>query len=96
LSEGLQVSPLVQVLIQDENNTVILKINDNGLGFSPTSLAKLFEPYHTTKAEGTGLGLAIVYRIVQEHHAKISVKNRLNFQNNTVEGAQVKIIFPKI
>jgi nitrogen fixation/metabolism regulation signal transduction histidine kinase len=96
LFEGLQVSSLVQVLIQDENNTVILKINDNGLGFSPTSLAKLFEPYHTTKAEGTGLGLAIVYRIVQEHHAKISVKNRLNFQNNTVEGAQVKIIFPKI
>lgn len=96
LSEGLQISPFVQVLIQDENNTVSLKINDNGLGFSPTSLAKLFEPYHTTKAEGTGLGLAIVYRIVQEHHAKISVKNRLNFQNNTVEGAQVKIIFPKI
>lgn len=96
LSENLQLSPLVYIVIQDENNTISLKINDNGLGFSSTSLAKLFEPYHTTKAEGTGLGLAIVYRIVQEHHAKISVKNRLNSQSNRVEGAQVKIIFTKI
>jgi nitrogen fixation/metabolism regulation signal transduction histidine kinase len=96
LSHDLTASPMVNVSLHDEHNCIALRITDNGLGFSSASLAKLFEPYHTTKAEGTGLGLAIVYRIIQEHHAKISVKNRINPDNNNIDGAQVEIVFSKL
>jgi nitrogen fixation/metabolism regulation signal transduction histidine kinase len=100
--EGLLPQPQVELITQNNAEGLCLRVNDNGAGFSSESLAKLFEPYHTTKAQGTGLGLAIVHRIVQEHHAKIHVYNRTNSQNNlssqiicnTIEGATVEIIFP--
>ena len=38
-------------------------------------MARLFEPYATTKSKGTGLGLAIVKKIVEEHHGKIQIEN---------------------
>ncbi len=69
---------IVVLETQDTEQGFLLRVSDNGPGFSAESLAKLFEPYHTTKAQGTGLGLAIVHRIVQDHHAKIKVKNRLH------------------
>jgi nitrogen fixation/metabolism regulation signal transduction histidine kinase len=79
---------------QDSPQGVLLRISDNGAGFSTESLAKIFEPYHTTKAQGTGLGLAIVHRIVKDHRATIRVKNKSNDSNTTITGAQVDIVFP--
>jgi nitrogen fixation/metabolism regulation signal transduction histidine kinase len=61
-------------------------------GFSTESLAKLFEPYHTTKSHGTGLGLAIVHRIVQDHKAKIRVKNKIDETSSAIEGAMIDIV----
>jgi nitrogen fixation/metabolism regulation signal transduction histidine kinase len=91
-----------QVLLRTDivDGAVRLRVTDNGAGFSSESLAKLFEPYHTTKAQGTGLGLAIVHRIVQDHGAKIVVKNRIStvplegVSATRIDGAQVDIIFP--
>jgi two-component system cell cycle sensor histidine kinase/response regulator CckA len=47
---------------------VVLRLADNGQGMSPDVLARLFEPYFTTKArgKGTGLGLSTVYGIVKQ------------------------------
>ncbi len=53
-----------------------LVIGDHGSGFSPEILARVFEPYVTTKAGGTGLGLAIVKKIVDEHQGLIRIRNR--------------------
>ncbi|WP_330995875.1 ATP-binding protein, partial [Burkholderia vietnamiensis] len=50
-----------------------------------------FEPYVTTKAKGTGLGLAMVKKIVDEHGARIDLRNRMH--GEIVEGAQVSILF---
>ena len=38
-------------------------------------MARIFEPYVTTKARGTGLGLAIVKKIVEEHQGNIHIEN---------------------
>jgi len=52
-----------------------LSIADNGPGFPVELLARVFEPYVTTKARGTGLGLPIVKKIVEEHQGTIEISN---------------------
>jgi len=71
---------------QDEN--VHLTVSDNGDGFPPEMMARVFEPYITTKRHGTGLGLAIVKKIVDEH------KGTIRIENGEHGGASVTIILP--
>jgi nitrogen fixation/metabolism regulation signal transduction histidine kinase len=70
---------------------VRLTISDSGSGFPAKILARAFEPYVTTKIKGTGLGLAVVKKIVDDHGAKIEVRNRM--QGDEVIGAKVSILF---
>ncbi len=72
-------------------NAVRLTISDSGSGFPAKILARAFEPYVTTKSKGTGLGLAVVKKIVDDHGAKIEIRNRM--QADEVIGAQVSILF---
>ena len=60
----------------NEHRAVRLTVSDNGSGFAPQVLSRVFEPYVTTKATGTGLGLAIVKKIIEEHGGKIDISNR--------------------
>jgi len=73
---------------------VRLSIADNGGGFSSRILNRAFEPYVTTKAKGTGLGLAMVKKIMDEHGARIELRNRQSGTDTT--GAQVSILFVKL
>lgn len=50
-----------------------LVIDDSGPGFSAAARARLFEPFHTTKAGGTGLGLASALAIARAHGGDIEV-----------------------
>ncbi len=68
-------APQITVRTAMENNYVTLRVIDNGTGFPPEMLARVFEPYVTTKAKGTGLGLAIVKKLVEEHHGEIEIRN---------------------
>ena len=49
---------------------------DSGHGIPADELARLFQPYHTTKAKGTGLGLMVTQRIVQDHGGQIEVSSK--------------------
>ena len=72
-------------------NAVRLTISDCGIGFPAKIMARAFEPYVTTKSKGTGLGLAVVKKIIDDHSAKIEIRNRM--QGEEVIGAQVSILF---
>ena len=54
---------------------VKIEVTDTGEGIPVENIAKIFEPYFSTKETGTGLGLAIVKRIVDEHNGTIEVKS---------------------
>ena len=58
-----------------ENGLASLRVIDNGCGFPPEILTRVFEPYVTTKPKGTGLGLAIVKKIVEEHQGLVEIRN---------------------
>ena len=54
-----------------------LSLADTGTGIRPEHLARIFEPYFTTKEAGSGLGLATVYSIIRKHQGHISVESEL-------------------
>ncbi len=83
------------ITLPDGTPAVRLLVRDNGSGFTPAVLARVFEPYVTTKPRGTGLGLPIVRKIVEEHQARIDVANWTDAEG-AVAGAQVAVLFTKL
>lgn len=55
---------------------VRVEISDTGRGIAPEDIAKIFEPYYSTKETGTGLGLAIVKKAIDDHGGSISVSSK--------------------
>lgn len=70
--------------------SVLIEISDTGAGIPPEHLAKVMEPFFTTKPEGqgTGLGLPICRRIVQEHHGAFEIDSEVG------KGTTVRITLP--
>jgi len=56
-----------------------IEIEDNGRGIAPENLARIFEPFYTTRAigRGTGLGLSSAWGIVRMHGGRIDVRSEL-------------------
>ncbi len=54
-----------------------ISVHDSGVGISKENIAKIFDPFYTTKGnvKGTGLGLSIVYSIIRAHHGFINVNS---------------------
>lgn len=60
----------------EDDEYLRIRISDTGHGITPDALARIFDPYFTTKSQGTGLGLAIVHKIIEAHGGVISVVSR--------------------
>jgi len=70
------------------DNEIRISLCDTGIGISKEDLAKIFEPYFTTRETGTGLGLTQVYKIIREHQGEITV------DSSPGTGAEFRIILP--
>jgi nitrogen fixation/metabolism regulation signal transduction histidine kinase len=81
-------SPSIEVRTELDGDRVRLAVSDNGGGFPEELIARIFEPYVTTKPRGTGLGLAIVKKIIDEHHGSVAIENR------APRGASVTVLLP--
>jgi nitrogen fixation/metabolism regulation signal transduction histidine kinase len=81
-------TPVIEVRTELAGDRVRLAVSDNGAGFPEELMARIFEPYVTTKPRGTGLGLAIVKKIVDEHHGALTIENVPS------SGAQVSVLLP--
>jgi len=85
---GAGRSPSIEVRTELAGDRVRLAVSDNGGGFPEELMARIFEPYVTTKPRGTGLGLAIVKKIIDEHHGSVAIENQ------PARGASVTVLLP--
>ena len=69
---------------------IVIEVADTGVGIPPEHLARVTEPFFSTKEEGkgTGLGLAICRRIVEQHHGKLEIESTVG------TGTTVRVILP--
>ena len=67
---------------------VCLEVRDDGCGMAPETLAKIFDPFFSTKATGRGLGLSAILGIVRSHRGAVSVHSRPN------QGTTFTIVVP--
>jgi len=64
--------------VEPELGWVFLEIGDNGCGISEANLAKIFDPFFSTKEnKGTGLGLSVSYGIIEKHGGEIDVQSKV-------------------
>lgn len=93
LMNAIYFSPkegLVTVEAFSTNKDIVLKILDEGKGFTKDEIEKVFQPFFTTKpiGDGSGLGLSVVHGIVASHKGTITAENNIN------KGAIFTITFP--
>jgi PAS domain S-box-containing protein len=55
----------------DEGDQVRLSVQDEGVGFDPQAMKRLFEAFYTTKNDGMGIGLSVSRSIIQSHHGRL-------------------------
>ena len=76
---------------RQENERVIIEYSDNGIGMDAPNLAKLFEPFYTTKRGqgGSGLGAHLVYNLVTQ-----ALKGSINVHSDLGEGVHFTLSLP--
>ena len=85
----------VRVSAEADDDLVVLRVADTGIGIAEEDLPRVFDEFYRTKGgrdfttRGTGLGLAIVKSIADAHEAEVSVESRLG------EGTTFTIRFPR-
>jgi two-component system, sporulation sensor kinase A len=71
-----------------QENNLLIRFIDQGCGIPKDRIAKLGEPFYSTKEKGTGLGLMVSYKIIEAHNGRINIESEVG------QGTTVDIIFP--
>jgi len=84
-----EIEPVINIEIIKNDDLILIKICDNGVGMNQEIQEHLFEPNFTTKNSGMGLGLAIVKQIVENNSGKIT------FETKEGKGTCFSLFLPK-
>jgi signal transduction histidine kinase len=74
--------------VEQEREAIELAVSDSGCGISPDKLARIWDPYVTSKPGGTGLGLAIARQTVLAHHGRVDAASVIG------EGTEIRFVLP--
>ncbi|MBI5927313.1 MAG: PAS domain S-box protein [Aquabacterium sp.] len=77
---------------EEQGPVVEFSVSDGGPGMKEEILARLFEAFHSTKAEGLGIGLSLCRSIIESHHGRIKAENIYN--EDTVVGCRFTFTLP--
>lgn len=79
LANAMQVcgrGGVIHLSARSTDDTVSIRVRDNGPGVAPEVQGRIFEPFFTTRAGGTGLGLAVVQAVAQAHRGSAWVESQ--------------------
>jgi two-component system sporulation sensor kinase B len=65
---------ILKIALSSSKNTVIIAIEDNGVGMTKEEVARLGTPYFTTKDKGTGLGMTVAYSAIKAMKGAVKIK----------------------
>jgi signal transduction histidine kinase len=85
---GGQVGVRVRRLADAGAESVELTVSDTGCGIPPEQLARIWDPYVTSKPGGTGLGLAIARQTVMAHDGSVSADSSVG------TGTEIRFVLP--
>ncbi|MBV1883659.1 MAG: response regulator [Pseudomonadales bacterium] len=76
--------------LDQKGDTILLCVQDTGIGMEPLILDQIFDPFFTTKliGDGSGLGMSVAQGIVAEH------KGHIEAESQQGEGTTIRIYFP--
>jgi two-component system sensor histidine kinase PilS (NtrC family) len=77
LRYGKRKASSLMLTLGREKATVVLDVQDDGIGISTADSVRLFEPFFTTNAQGTGLGLYIARELCEANGARLAYRPRL-------------------
>ena len=87
--EGYKAEMVVGTASMEDGVAIVVR--DNGMGMTPEVIAKMFNPFFTTRdtARNTGLGLSLSYDVVREHGGEIYAESEPG------EYAEVRVVLPR-
>nr|WP_280875179.1 MULTISPECIES: ATP-binding protein [unclassified Paenibacillus] len=62
---------------QEDQETLLISVEDQGIGIPEDRVAKLGEPFFTLKEKGTGLGLTVCKKIIKDHNGNITFRSKV-------------------
>jgi signal transduction histidine kinase len=80
---------IIKVTLFEGDASIGVLISDKGEGISKKNLARIFEPFFSTRPNQMGLGLTFTKRVMEEHGGEIRVESHLK------RGTAVTLTFPK-
>jgi signal transduction histidine kinase len=92
-NDNKDFKPLVSLFTLIEEDTVVIKVKDNGNGIPESIKDKIFQPFFTTKptGQGTGLGLSLSHDIIKAHGGTISIESKENSGTEFIIFLPIKI-----
>ena len=69
----------IRITARWDDNRLRISVRDNGPGIAPENLARVFEPFFTTRevGQGLGLGLSISYGVIERHGGTLCAESEL-------------------
>lgn len=87
--EAMPSGGKLKILAKRDDDFIYMQFIDTGSGIAEDDLARILQPYYTTKKEGHGLGMMIVQRIMRDHGGQLGIESK------QAQGTVITLQFPQ-
>jgi len=86
--EAIPEEGAIEIRTALQSGKATIMVIDSGVGINNDAMARIFDPYFTTKEYGSGIGLTQVYKVIKEHRGDVRI------ENNSAGGATCTVTLP--